>query len=132
MTVSVRLSSGADREVLSDIESLAANEASRYRGSLDHLQPGAWAVAEIDGTVVGAVSFADREGIRTIGMIHVMASFRGIGAGDALVQWLLDDARGRGLSAIRASALPGDRQTKNLFERFGLVARAIQVERKLD
>ena len=132
MTVSVRRSTGADAEVLSVIESRAAVESQRYRGNLDSTHPDSWAVAQMDGTVVGAASFGDRDGVRTVGIVHVLTDFRGIGTGDALVQWLMDDARGRGLRAVRATALPGDRQTKNLFERFGLVARAIQVERTLD
>ena len=32
---------------------------------------------------------------------------------------------------VEAVALPGNRQAKNLFERFGLVARAIIVQRRL-
>jgi GNAT superfamily N-acetyltransferase len=47
---------------------------------------------------------------------------------DALVAWAQD----HGCEAIDAVALPGDRETKNFFERFGLTARAIVVHRRLD
>jgi len=41
-------------------------------------------------------------------------------------------ARERSLVGLDAVALPGDRDTKNFFETFGLVARAIQVHRSLE
>ena len=37
----------------------------------------------------------------------------------------------RGCFGIESMALPGNRETKNFFERFGLVARAIVVHRAL-
>ena len=44
---------------------------------------------------------------------------------------LLAAARGRSVRRIDAEALPGDRATKNLFERAGLVARLIVVSQDL-
>jgi hypothetical protein len=38
----------------------------------------------------------------------------------------------RGCFGVDALALPGNRETKNFFESFGLVARAIVVHRRLD
>ena len=40
-------------------------------------------------------------------------------------------AREQELTALDALALPGDRETKNLYERSGLVARLITVTKKL-
>ena len=37
----------------------------------------------------------------------------------------------RAAAGIDGFALPGDRETKNFFERFGLTARAILVHRSL-
>ena len=47
---------------------------------------------------------------------------------DAVLTWCAE----RGSGGIDAIALPGDRATKNFFERFGLTARAIVVHRVLD
>ena len=44
---------------------------------------------------------------------------------DLLVAW----AHERGCVGIDALRLPGNRDTKNFFERFGLTARAIVVHR---
>ncbi|NIR35956.1 MAG: hypothetical protein GWN79_05560 [Actinobacteria bacterium] len=44
---------------------------------------------------------------------------------------VLDWARTRGCEGIDSLALPGDRHTKNFFETFGLVARALRVHRAL-
>ena len=46
---------------------------------------------------------------------------------DALIEW----CRAQGCFGVDSLALPGDRHTKNFFESFGLVARAIVVHRSL-
>jgi hypothetical protein len=46
---------------------------------------------------------------------------------EALVAW----CGIAGCFGVDSLALPGDRHTKNFFESFGLVARAIVVHRKL-
>jgi hypothetical protein len=48
------------------------------------------------------------------------------------MEHFLASARAAGVRRVGGSALPGDRATKNLFERNGLVARLILVERGLD
>jgi GNAT superfamily N-acetyltransferase len=63
---------------------------------------------------------------------HVEKVFRGVGVGDHLMDAFLAAARAAGVSRVGGEALPGDRATKNLFERNGLVARLILVERNLD
>lgn len=110
----------------------ARRESASYRGSLDPVAVDSGAVVEIDGFAVGSVTFVDEAHVRTVGVLHVLAPYRGVGAGDALLEWLVRDSAERGITSLRAAALPGDRQTKNLFERHGLIARAIQVERMLD
>jgi ribosomal protein S18 acetylase RimI-like enzyme len=66
-----------------------------------------------------------------INHVHVIREARGIGVGDALMKRMLSDARADGVRRISSVALPGDRSTKNLFERFGLIAEAIVVSKNL-
>jgi hypothetical protein len=47
---------------------------------------------------------------------------------DVMIAW----ATAAGCRGIDAIALPGARDTKNFFERMGLVARAIIVHRRLE
>lgn len=54
---------------------------------------------------------------------------RGVGVGYALMRNAADRAQELGCVGIDARALPGDRATKNFFESFGLVARAIEVNK---
>ena len=56
---------------------------------------------------------------------------RGVGIGEALMDAALAWAEQQGCFGIDAMALPGDRQTKNFFESFGLKARALVVHRDL-
>jgi len=94
------------------------------------------AVGMIDGTIVGyAVAYEqqliDGATIAAIPDLFVMEAARGVGVGSALMNHLTDWALGRGLDGLDSLALPGDRATKNFFESFGLVARAISVYRPL-
>lgn len=63
--------------------------------------------------------------------LFVEKEFRDIGVGHRLMNELTAWAEHHGASGIDAHAMPGDRSTKNFFEAFGLVARAIVVRREL-
>lgn len=76
-------------------------------------------------------SLRSNEQILEIVDLWVHPEARGIGIGAALMNAALDDASSLGCTGIDARALPGDRQTKNFFESFGLVARTIEVHRSL-
>ena len=56
---------------------------------------------------------------------------RELGIGEAMMEALVDWCRDQGCFGVDSLALPGDRHTKNFFESFGLVARAIVVHRSL-
>ena len=57
---------------------------------------------------------------------------REVGIGEAMMNLVIDTFRSRGCLGVDSRALPGDRETKNFFETFGLVARAIRVHRRID
>jgi len=64
--------------------------------------------------------------------VFVEPDARGVGVGEALLTFVFEWARKQRSSAIDSIVLPGNREGKNFFERFGLVARAIHVYRSLD
>jgi GNAT superfamily N-acetyltransferase len=64
--------------------------------------------------------------------VFVEPEARGVGVGEALLTFVFDWAREQDAEAIDSIVLPGNREGKNFFERFGLVARAIHVYRALD
>lgn len=91
----------------------------------------------IDDTVVGygVVRLADLSGGGTLGVVsdlYTLPDARGVGVGEAVMNALIGWCREQGCFGIDSIALPGDRHTKNFFESFGLVARAIIVHRSLD
>jgi GNAT superfamily N-acetyltransferase len=91
---------------------------------------------EVDGAVIGyaAVRLAPlRDGapLAVLDDIYVEAGARGVGVGEALMDAVVEWATDRGCIGIDSVALPGNRATKNFFESFGLVARAIVVHRPL-
>ena len=95
------------------------------------------AVGEIDGSIIGfamarLVQPADNTPpIANLVAIHVDEPARGVGVGEALMDLVLEWARHHKCAGLESTALPGDRSTKNFFESFGLVARAIRVHRAL-
>jgi GNAT superfamily N-acetyltransferase len=79
------------------------------------------ALATIDGTRI--VHLHD---------LFVEPAARGVGVGEALLDFVIEWARTHDARGIDSLVLPGNREGKNFFERFGLVARAIHVYRELD
>ncbi len=100
--------------------------------------PGRCAVVGlIDDAIVGygAMHLDDLHDGRKLAVVtdlYVTPGARGVGVGEAMMDLMLDEARAVGATGIDALALPGDRATKNFFESYGLVARAILVHRSLD
>jgi GNAT superfamily N-acetyltransferase len=94
------------------------------------------AVGLLDGTVVGygtvrSELLADGGRLGVIDDLFVDPGCREVGVGEVLMNHLLDWCRQQGCFGVDSLALPGDRSTKNFFESFGLVARAIVVHRPL-
>ena len=85
----------------------------------------------IDSVVMGYLIARKFDQLATIEQVFVTNDARNLGVGDALVSATLSWAREQNLTALDALALPGDRETKNLYERSGLVARLITVTKKL-
>jgi GNAT superfamily N-acetyltransferase len=84
------------------------------------------------GYAVAAVHpLADGTCAAEVSEVFVEAAARGVGVGHLLMQRLVEWARDRGCVGIDARVMPGDRNSKNFFESFGLVARAITVHRDL-
>ena len=93
-------------------------------------------VGTIDDTVVGysvttVEHLADEGMLAVVRDLYVEPGARGVGVGAALMEAILAWAGERGCVGVDALALPGGRATKNFFEGFGLVARAIVVHRDL-
>ena len=94
------------------------------------------ACGTIDGTTVGYAAarvddLPDGSRLAVVDDIYTLPEARGVGVGEALMDLVLDWARAEGATGVDAIALPGMRDTKNFFETFGLVARAIVVHRSL-
>lgn len=85
------------------------------------------------GYAVAAVEVL-RDGTRlgVLRDIFVEPEAREVGVGEALVEAVLGWCREERCVGIDGLALPGNRSTKNFFESFGFVARAIVVHRPLE
>jgi ribosomal protein S18 acetylase RimI-like enzyme len=144
---SARRAVPGDEERLADLAARAVAEVQDQRGGLLHLagiRPYAAAdlhradtlvlVGCIDDVVVGylLVRLTPLGDLGTVGQIdglYVEPGARDVGVGEAMMVDALAWCDAEGCTGVDAVALPGDRATKNFFERFGLTARAIVVHR---
>lgn len=147
MQEAVRAFTAADAADVAALESAARAALVDQRGGPVHLAEhpvvGDWAaladradravfVGTLDDVVVGYLELALRAD-RTAEVVQVFvdAEARELGLGDALLSSAIEHARMCGCAAIEGTALPGDRLTKNLYERAGITARRITVWKAL-
>lgn len=64
--------------------------------------------------------------------LAVLPDARQVGVGEALLDLSFEWFRSHGCSGVDAYALPGQRETKNFFETFGMTARLLTVHIDLD
>ncbi len=93
-------------------------------------------VGTLDDAVVGySVTtlevLSDEARLAVVRDLFVEPDARGVGVGASLMDAVLAWAGEQRCIGVDALALPGSRATKNFFEGFGLVARAIVVHRDL-
>ena len=132
MTIAVRDGGAGDAALLAGHRALGETEQEAHRGRRDaQPAPERLLVGEIEGVACATLGWV-RAG-DSLRIVHVFVEpwARGVGMGDALMAALLGEAARDGVERVGGSALPGDRSMKNLFERNGLVAREILVERRL-
>jgi ribosomal protein S18 acetylase RimI-like enzyme len=100
---------------------LERDDATVLVGTLDDHVVG-YGVAEIeilrDGSRLGVIS-----------EIFVQPEARAVGIGEVLVERLVAYCVDAGCIGVDASALPGDRQAKNFFERAGFTARLLTMHK---
>lgn len=98
------------------------------------MEPGAEVVvAHIDDIIVGyLVAVLGRDEIVRVDQVWVTPEARECGFGDEMLAEAISRARERGAVAVEGQSLPGDRHTKNLYERAGIVARLITTYREFD
>lgn len=101
-------------------------------GWLDRFRTADVLVAHIDEVAVGYIvaELGDDDIVR-IDQVWVTPEARELGFGDEMLATAIARAVERGAIAVEGESLPGDRHTKNLYERAGIVARLITTFRRL-
>ena len=137
----VRIASPQDASAITDLETQCVQESESFRGSaqllavapligegIDKLLSSdnhAVFVIESSGEVCGFAQLDISRHVATVSRIYIGPKARDLGAGATLIEVLRAHARSQGCTQIDAYALPGDRLTKNLFERAGMKARLL-------
>ncbi len=140
----IRVGRTEDIGQLIDLESAARTHLLDQRGGVRWLEEnptvlwnqvvaeGSVLVACIDSVVLGyLICETTSETIAAIRQVYVDPEARGIGCGDGMMAAAIERARSAHHHFLEGQALPGDRETKNLFERAGITARLITVSTRL-
>lgn len=149
----VRPATVADLDRLAELSRTGTNELAAQRGgriwsvreARDRAGSAAFADALDDPrqrVVVGCVGdyvagyamarteeLRDRSLLGLVDDLYVEPEFRGVSVGEVMMDDLLAWCQEQGCIGVDSLALPGDRDTKNFFERFGMKARALLVHR---
>jgi len=144
--ISVRRLVVDDVELVTYLEAIAREAIVDQRGGAALLaeQPAvvSWAdlvdddqhpvwVGDIDSTPVGYLEAVRLGDTLRVQQVFVHHGARELGLGDALLAAAVEHARRTGCTTLEGSALPGDRLTKNLYERAGITARKIILSTRL-
>jgi GNAT superfamily N-acetyltransferase len=145
----VRRAAPGDARPLGVLEAEAREALVEARGGArwldEHPAVGDWAAAITSGDVfVAVLEVGDGPGlvvgylllvvelpIARVDQVYVTPEARELGFGDALLEAATQAATAAGARLLEGTALPGDRETKNLYERAGITARSITVSRVL-
>lgn len=155
MDVEARPAHPADLETVAELADLAVAELTPLRGGdvwrrdsgrsvpstssiatdvddeATHVVVGTIDEVPVGYGVVHAAALRDGTTIGRVTDLFTLDGARGVGVGEAMMNALIAWSTERGCFGVDSIALPGDRHTKNFFESFGLVARAIVVHRTL-
>ena len=149
MITDVRLATTADADELAALEHAARAALVDVRGGAALLaeQPavGEWVavladawrrvwLALIDDVPVGYLELqlpATLGGAGVVRQVYVADEARELGFGDEMLAEAIAATVAAGGAVIESFALPGDRETKNLYERAGVTARKIIVSKRL-
>lgn len=146
MEQTVRSLTADDLTAVAELEREARTALVEQRGGPAHLaergEVGDWAalladlgraawVSTIDEVVLGYLELAFRGRVAEVMQVYVHPDARELGFGDWMLEAALAEARSRGCATIEGTALPGDRHTKNLYERAGITARKITLSAPL-
>ena len=137
------------RAIAADVDELARLERESRAALVDQRGGARWlevhapvqwdaAIAEdrvhlgtIDEVPVGFIVVVRADTVLSIETVYVTPQARELGFGDTLLAVATDYGRAIGATWLEAEALPGDRATKNLYERAGITARSITVSTRL-
>jgi GNAT superfamily N-acetyltransferase len=95
------------------------------------IEAGLALLALIDEVPIGYLVMSVESRVATVTEVYVMPEARELGFGETLLATATAIAVERHCEWIEGLALPGDRETKNLYERAGITARLIVVSRRL-
>lgn len=94
---------------------------------------GLWAVSEVDQRIVGACNLMPRGGGRVVKTRHVvqlgmaiLSRWRGIGVGNAMMDYMIGWARKKGYEKISLSVFSTNESAINLYKKFGFEVEGIK------
>jgi GNAT superfamily N-acetyltransferase len=101
-------------------------EVGDWSGLVGRASHPVW-VGTIDDVVVGYLELTIDATTAVVRQVYVQPEARELGFGDDMLAAAFAAARSAGCTVLEGTALPGNREMKNLYERAGVKARKIIV-----
>ncbi|MEM7337556.1 MAG: GNAT family N-acetyltransferase [Actinomycetota bacterium] len=109
-----------------------ARLAAAHAADDQHLIVGGFADVVFGAALVSVEPLADGSLIGVLDVLAVDPEAREVGIGEAMMNMVIERVKAAGCVGVDSRALPGDRETKNFFESFGLKARLLTVHMAFD
>jgi GNAT superfamily N-acetyltransferase len=106
--------------------------ATDLEAASHHVVVGTYAEVPLGYGVARVDVLDDGSRLGVVSDLYVEPAAREVGIGEALMRSMVEWCAAQGCTGVDSLALPGDRATKNFFESFGLVARALLVHKELE
>lgn len=127
MAITISKMSKNDTYDLSEIDRIVFNGSFKEQDFIDYLDNSIYhfAVAKIDEKPVGYIGFMTICGESDIINVGVLPKYRGLGIGNELLSYMIDDCKKNGVTCVHLEVRKSNNVAISLYEKFGFIATGV-------
>ncbi len=123
---------GGELYLLTEIRQNFVGLADELEDTKSRIVVGTYDSAVVGWGMASEIQISDDRKIGKIKELFVQSEARGVGVGEAIVSALIEWIQQQGCAGVEGTALPGNRDSKGIFERFGIKTRMLTLYKDLD
>lgn len=127
MAITISKMSKNDTHDLSEIDRIIFNGSFKEQDFIDYLDNSIYhfAIAKIDEKTVGYIGFMTIFGESDIINVGVLPEYRGLGIGNELLSYMIDDCKKNGVTCVHLEVRKSNNVAISLYEKFGFIATGV-------